>query len=142
MTSRHWLLQLASFGAVGVAATLTHVAIAWALFEALEWPPALANLAGAATAFFVSFGCNATITFKAARPVASAGWRYAALSLVSYLLATVIMHLVERHDLPGYVFAVMVVLVVPPTTFLLAKFWVFAPGDPQMPCPPGGPSCR
>ncbi len=121
------LAQLVSFATVGIAATVTHVAIAWMAFEAAGLRPIAANLLGAVAAFFVSFLCNATMTFQSRRSLTKTGPRYLVVSLVSYVLATGIMLFVESRGLPMYVFALAVVAIVPPTTFLLAKFWVFSP---------------
>lgn len=120
--------QIASFGAVGVAATLTHVATAWFAFAKLGSHYLIANLAGAFIAFFVSFLGNARLTFRTRQPLSHSGPRYVVLTGVSFALASGIMAFVESRDLPGHVYAALVLCVVPPTNFALARLWVFAPG--------------
>lgn len=115
-----------SFGAIGTAATLTHVAIAWFAYSSSNMHAGLANLLGAIAAFVVSFYGNRSLTFKSSRPVLSSVWRYMFISLVSYLLATAIMLTIETLGLPTYLFACLVILTVPPITFILAKFWAFS----------------
>lgn len=118
--------QFMCFGAIGMAATLTHVAIAWFAYSSGNMHPGLANLLGASAAFFVSFCSNRSLTFKSRRPVSSSALRYMIISLVSYFLATAIMLTTERLGLPTYLFACLVMLTVPPVTFVLAKFWAFS----------------
>jgi putative flippase GtrA len=125
------LRQILSFGAVGIAATVTHIAAAWIAFEAGGLHPLIANLIGAITAFVVSFAGNAIATFQTERAVTNSAMRYFAISLLSYVMASAIMMLVEAQEWPTFVYAVMVLATIPPTTFLLAKFWAFAPvADP------------
>lgn len=127
MHKRLMIYQLLSFGAVGIAATLIHVAIAWAAFATMDSHYLVANLLGASAAFFVSFLGNARMTFRSRQPFGQSAPRYLLVTIVSYVLASAIMAFVERHDLPGYIYAAMVLCVVPPTNFLLARLWVFAP---------------
>lgn len=120
-----WLRELLSFGAVGIAATLTHVLIAWALIRAGA-DPYLANLLGATGAFGVSFLGNARLTFRTNRGWASSARRYGLVSLFSLVVSSLILLCVERLGLALWVYLLLVVLVVPPATFLLAKLWAFA----------------
>lgn len=124
------LRQLVSFGAVGLVATLTHVAVAWVASSAAGMHYLLANLLGAIAAFSMSFLGNARLTFRTRQPIIHSGPRYLVITFVSYVLASATMAFVEAHDLPGYLYAAFVLCVVPPTTFMLARLWVFAPGNP------------
>jgi putative flippase GtrA len=121
------LRQLATFGAVGIAATLTHVTVAWAVFAGLGHPVLVANLVGAFAAFFVSFLGSARFTFRTRRPLHRSAPRYAVLTLVSFGLASAIMAFVESRALSGLVYAAAVLCVVPPTNFAIARLWVFPP---------------
>ena len=127
MRSRALIRQIAFFGLVGIAATLTHVSVAWITFERLESPPPIANLFGAGAAFFVSFLGNALITFHSNKPVFHSATRYLVITLASYLLTSGIMALVVSRGWSGTVYAALVLAIVPPTSFILARFWVFAP---------------
>lgn len=119
------LRQLASFGVVGSCATLLHVAVAWLLIEQAALDEFLANAYGAAAAFSVSYLGNARITFATGREPWSGAVRYLGVTLVSLALSTAILALTQRCGMPTYAYAVIVVAIVPPATFLLAKFWAF-----------------
>ena len=118
--------QFISFGVIGIGATFTHLAIAWFLYSSANMHPALVNFVGACAAFFVSFYGNRSLTFKSRRPVRSSVWRYIVISILSYSLTTAIMVSTERLGLPTLFFACLVVLTIPPLTFLMGKFWAFA----------------
>lgn len=120
------LRQLAAFGMVGIIATLVHVTVAFALIEQAAMEGFRANACGAAAAFAVSYLGNARITFRSERGLIEGASRYLGVTLVSLVLTSAILALVQRHGLPTYAYAVIVVVTVPPATFLLAKFWAFA----------------
>lgn len=125
------LRQIAAFGLVGICATLVHVAVAWALIEQGAIHGFAANACGAAAAFAVSYLGNARITFASKRGLIEGASRYLAVTLVSLALTSAILALVQHHGLPTSAYALMVVIVVPPATFLLAKFWAFQQPSPQ-----------
>lgn len=119
------LRQIASFGVVGICATLVHVVLAWTLIERAAVDGFLANACGAAAAFSVSYLGNARITFASGRSLLGGAIRYLGVTLVSLALTSAILAMVEHNGLPTWVYALIVVVTVPPTTFLLAKFWAF-----------------
>lgn len=125
------LRQIASFGVVGICATLVHVTLAWALIERAEVDGFLANACGAAAAFSVSYLGNARITFASGRSLLGGAIRYLGVTLVSLALTSAILAMVEHNGLPTWVYALIVVATVPPATFLLAKFWAFQRPRPQ-----------
>jgi putative flippase GtrA len=120
-----WLRQIASFGVVGICATLVHVTVAWVLIEQTAMNGFLANACGAAAAFSVSYLGNARITFASGRGLLDGATRYLVVTLFSLAMTSAILALVERAGLPTYAYALIVVLTVPPATFLLARFWAF-----------------
>lgn len=125
------LRQIAAFGLVGICATLVHVAAAWALIEGAGINGFAANACGAAAAFAVSYIGNARITFASKRGLIEGASRYLGVTLVSLALTSAILALVQHHGLPTWAYALIVVMVVPPATFLLAKFWAFQQPSPQ-----------
>lgn len=125
------LRQLTSFGVVGICATLTHVGVAWVLIELAMLNGFVANACGAAAAFPVSYLGNAKVTFASGRGLLDGASRYVVVTLVSLVLSSVILALAQAYGLPTYAYVLLVVLVVPPTTFLLAKFWAFQRPQPQ-----------
>lgn len=118
--------QILSFGAVGLIATLTHVLIAGFAFSG-GLHPALANLFGALAAFCVSFIGNSSVTFRSRRSFASTAPRYAVLTAASFGITTALMLWTESQQLPLAAYATAAIVIIPPTTFVLARFWVFAP---------------
>ncbi|HSF13789.1 MAG TPA: GtrA family protein [Erythrobacter sp.] len=120
------LRQIAAFGAVGVCATLLHVTVAWALIEQAAIDGFLANACGAAAAFSVSYLGNARITFASERGLWDGAVRYLVVTLVSLAMTSGILAFTQYQGLPTYAYALIVVMTVPPATFLLAKFWALA----------------
>lgn len=112
---------------VGIVATAAHVAIAWILIELASCDPYLANLLGACTAFTVSFGGNAAFTFHTGSKLWKCACRYLLVSLFSLAMTSAVLLFVEQAGLPTYVYVLGVLVIVPPSTFLLAKLWAFGP---------------
>ena len=125
MSHRGIIRQLFSFGGVGIAATLVHVAVAMILSYSIGWGAVASNAAAATLAFFVSYFGNEKLTFSNERGRAASLWRYATLTLLSFVVASGIMMWVDASGLQPYVYALIVPLIVPPMTFLLARMWVF-----------------
>lgn len=119
--------QIVTFGAVGIAATVTHVTTAWVSIATANCDPYLANLFGALAAFAVSFGGNASFTFQTDRRLWSSARRYLLVSLFSLAATTAILIVTEQLGLPTYAYVIGVLAVVPPATFVLAKHWAFHP---------------
>lgn len=121
------LRQLFSFGVVGVAATLSHVGVAWLLIESTAINAYLANAIGACAAFTVSFLGNANFTFITDRGFWSSARRYVWVSLLSLMLTSIILALTRHYGLSTSAYVVVVLATVPPATFILAKLWAFSP---------------
>ena len=121
------LRQVALFGAMGCCATLAHIGVAWTLMELSPIDRYLANFAGAALAYVVSFLGNALLTFGVSERLGYYAIRYLFISACSLFLTSVELVGVQRYSLPNYAYAAIVLFTVPPATFLLAKLWVFAP---------------
>lgn len=100
------------------------------LIDLLECNPYLANLLGTCAAFVVSFLGNAGFTFHTDRPLWNCARRYLCVSLFSLVTTSAILTLVELNRLPTYIYVLGAFAAVPPTTFLLAKFWAFTPASP------------
>lgn len=121
------LRQMFSFGLVGVAATLSHVGVAWLLIEIVAINAYLANAIGACVAFAVSFLGNANFTFVTDRSFWSSTRRYVWVSLLSLMLTSIILALTKHYSLSTFAYVAAVLVTVPPATFLLAKLWAFSP---------------
>lgn len=120
------LRQIILFGVVGCAATLTHVGLAWSLMEFSAVNQYLANFAGAACAYLVSFFGNALFTFGVRARLGYFAFRYLFVSGCSLLLTSMELTLVRGLHLPSFIYAATVLVTVPPATFLFAKLWAFA----------------
>lgn len=118
--------QIVRFGAVGCCATLTHIGVAWSLMEFSPLSQYLANFAGAALAYLVSFLGNAAFTFGVRDRLGYYAVRYLFVSACSLFLTSAELTAVHRLDLPTFAYAGIVLLTVPPATFLFAKLWAFA----------------
>lgn len=126
------LRQLFSFGVVGVAATLSHVGVAWLLIESTALNVYLANAIGACAAFMVSFLGNANFTFISNRSFWSSARRYVWVSLLSLLLTSIVLALTKHFGLSTLTYVVAVLVTVPPATFFLAKLWAFSPSSDEV----------
>lgn len=129
--------QIAIFAGVGSCATVAHICVAWALMELSILEPYVANLTGACAAYFVSFVGNAVFTFGVRQRLPFYAVRYLAVSAASLVLTTLEVALVNRLAWPSYAYAAIVLLTVPPTTFLIAKLWAFAPRPARIDCGTG-----
>ncbi|KPF93952.1 hypothetical protein IP81_00220 [Novosphingobium sp. AAP83] len=118
--------QLVSFGAVGVGATLAHVALVWLLIGQGWLNPYFANLLGTCAAFSVSFVGNAGLTFGTNRLLRDCARRYVFVSAASFIMTSGILALVRHNGWPTYAYVLIVLCTVPPATFLLAKLWAFS----------------
>jgi len=119
------LRQLVSFGAVGVCATLAHVALVWLLIDQGWMNPYFDNLLGTCAAFAVSFFGNAGLTFRTNRLLCDCARRYVFVSAASFVMTSGILALVRHNGWPNYAYVLIVLCTVPPATFLLAKLWAF-----------------
>ena len=118
--------QVLSFGTVGIAATVTHVFLAYALIASGVMAPLVANLMGFLAAFGISFLGNAKLTFRYDAGMRGPFLRFLVISLVSLALTSVVATYVQSAGWPWWTYVVIVLASVPPATFLLSKFWVFA----------------
>lgn len=121
-------LSIMRFGAVGIAATATHVILALAAHGLFGATPALANLAGFGGAFAVSYMGNRGWTFESRAPHRQTLGRFLAVSLFGLALTQSIVHVMTGHfGLPFAVSMAGVVCVVPVANFVAARAWAFAP---------------
>lgn len=121
------LAQLARFGLVGLAATLTHFLVAVSCVRVLALEPQLANVAGFLVAFTVSFAGQWRWTFRAsAAPLARALPSYFAISVAGFLLNAAAYRWLLGHSALRYDVALALVLLgVAGLTFVLSRLWAF-----------------
>jgi putative flippase GtrA len=120
--------QLPWFAVVGVAASATHFAVGLSSHRWLHLSPLQANTLAFCTALCVSYFGNAILTFRVHPWHAPTFAKFVVLSLAAYALNQTIVGLLTKQFGWSYALSLVVVLiVVPPFTFVLAKLWALAP---------------
>lgn len=118
------------FVIVGVAAALVHYGLLIALVELRGVAPVPATLAGYVAGGVVSYVLNRRHTYESERPHEEAGWRFAAVAGVGFVLTSIFMYLL--HDVAGLHYLVAQVLttgVVLGWSFLAHRLWTFREGN-------------
>ena len=121
--------QFLSFFGVGLFAAVAHYGTLIAGVEAFGLRPVPATLAGYMLGGAVSYGLNRRHTYASDRPHSEAGWRFAAVAGVGFLLTYGLMHLfVERLGLPYLPMQVVTTGIVLLWSFFAHKLWTFGQG--------------
>ncbi len=119
--------QITTFGAVGISATMVHVAVALSINSLAHVRPILANCAGYACAFAVSYLGNCVFTFRRPPMHGRQFARFVVISLTGFALNQSIVFLgVERAHFPFKFVLVAAVLFVAALTFAASKLWGFS----------------
>ena len=120
--------QLPWFAVFGVAASATHFVVALAAARFLGLEPLAANTVAFVAALAVSYLGNAIVTFRVEPWNAAQFTRFAVLALAGFALNQAIVYgLTVRGGWPFWASLLVVIAVVPPATFVLAKLWALAP---------------
>jgi putative flippase GtrA len=123
--------QVGLFIVVGVAATVCNAAVAIAAQRLFVLAPLVASLVGYAAAVGISYLGNSLLTFR--RPVMHGPQfaKFAVISLGGFAINQAIVFVcTNRFHWPLTAAEIPVVLIVPPSTFLMSKFWAFREGQP------------
>ncbi len=118
--------QFSMFVVVGVAAAVVHYGLLIALVEIRGVRPVPATLAGYVAGGVVSYVLNRRHTYRSDRPHEEAGWRFAVVAGVGFVLTSVFMYLL--HDLAGLHYLLAQVLttgVVLVWSFVAHRIWTF-----------------
>lgn len=118
--------EAAAFVVVGVTATITHYGVAMTIYYGLDWgwSALWTNFAAFCVAFMVSYFGNAILVFPETLLGPRSFLRFLAVSLVSLTLNQVIVYgLVDVFLIPYWQALIVVLLTVPPATFLTLKYW-------------------
>lgn len=119
--------QLPWFVVFGVAASATHLIVALSTHRWLGLSPLVANTVAFCCALGVSYLGNAIVTFRVEPWRAHAFAKFAALSIVSFGLNQAIVYaLTVRAGWPFALSLAVVLLTVPPFTFVMARVWALA----------------
>lgn len=115
-----------TFAAIGVAATLVHLAVAMTASEVLGLVPLLANFAGYACAVSVSYLGHARLTFGTPARDGRQFLRFATVSLLGLATSQAIVYgLADVAGLPFGLALAPALIIVPAMTFVLSKVWAF-----------------
>ncbi len=118
--------EAAGFLLVGVAATLTHLCVGLSLYYAFDWGLSAlsANFVAFCVAYLVSYFGNATLAFPETRLGPASFFRFLAVSLASLgLNQALVFIVVELAGRPYWQALAVVLIAVPPLTFLAMKYW-------------------
>ncbi|MDB5652385.1 MAG: polysaccharide synthesis protein GtrA [Hyphomicrobiales bacterium] len=113
---------------VGFFAAVAHFSVLIALVEYFSVPPVEAALAGYICGGVTSYLLNRRHTFQSDKSHGEAGWRFATVAGVGFMLTWGIMYVsVERAELPYLAAQVLATGIVLVWGFLANKLWTFAP---------------
>ena len=125
--------QFAAFFGVGLVAAVVHYGLLVGLVEGGVARPVPATLAGYVAGGLVSYALNRRHTYRSRRPHAEAGWRFAAVAGVGFLLTGALMHVLTRLGasyLPTQVLTTGIVLL---WRFAAHRLWTFGAASPRQP---------
>jgi putative flippase GtrA len=118
--------QVAAFVGVGLLAAVAHYGVLIALVEAGGLGPVPATLVGYVAGGIVSYALNRRFTYASDRPHGEAGWRFAVVAAVGFVLTGAFMQVFTDQlgapYLPAQVVTTGIVLV---WSFLAHKLWTF-----------------
>ncbi len=119
------ILQLARFGAVGIAAMAVHWLVV-KLLVPLGLQPLIANVIGFAVAFNISYWGHRNWTFASEASHQTTLTRFFAVAVGSFLINEFAYSLLLRFTHLNYDVALAIVLVgVAALTFVLSRYWAF-----------------
>ncbi len=122
--------QFAAFFGVGLLAAVTHYGVLIWLVEIEGMPVVPATLIGYVLGGLISYLLNRMMTFEATRSHREAGWRFAVVAGMGFLLTGLLMSLFHtRWAIPYLIAQVMTTGIVLVWSFLAHKHWSF--GDRQ-----------
>lgn len=121
--------QLTAFAGVGVLAAVAHYGVLIGLVEAGGFAPVPATLLGYVAGGLLSYVLNRRLTYASDRPHAEAGWRFAVVAAVGFVLTGGFMHVftgcLGAPYIPAQLATTGIVLV---WSFIAHKVWTFRGG--------------
>ncbi len=129
--------QLIRFIGVGGLATFTHVAVASLAFQFFAMAEMWANFIGFCAAVLVSYSGHSRFTFASVDAHKGQFGRFLFVALTGLAASSTIVWLVNAGGGGFYLAMALVAVLVPMTTFMAMKFWVFSHRDtPVLPSLP------
>lgn len=126
------MLRIVKFGLIGGLASLTHLAVATAIFELFWRNIFVANTAGFVIAFFVSYFGHYHVTFESTSGHKTSLWRFLVTALFGYGVNTVLLAAITYltgRETP--LSLVVTIAFAAASVYLLSKRWAFAGGPPS-----------
>jgi putative flippase GtrA len=121
------LWQLMRFGFIGVSASFVHFCTVVFLVQCFAFAPLYANVFGFILGFQVSYFGNYLWTFKQIKaPHRKALPKLLLLQLVNFALNESLFSLLLSFNLPYRLALLIVIMILPPFTFIVCKVWIFA----------------
>ena len=121
--------QFTAFFGVGVLAAVVHYGVLIGLVEGAAVEPVPATLTGYVAGGLLSYVLNRRLTYASDRPHGEAGWRFAAVAAVGFVLTWAFMHAFTRWFgvpyLPAQLLTTGIVLF---WSFVAHKLWTFRGG--------------
>ena len=129
MKGTGFLRQVTAFFGVGILAAITHYGTLIGLVETGAMAVIPATLVGYGLGGIVSYALNRLMTFEATRSHAEAGWRFAVVAGVGFVLTWLLMSLIHgRWGVPYLAAQLVTTGIVLVWSFLAHKYWSFAEG--------------
>lgn len=125
------LHQVSAFFGVGVVAAVVHYSVLVAGVELAGLGAVPATLAGYVLGGIVSYLLNRRHTYRSDRPHDEAGWRFAVVAGIGFLITYGLMSLfVDRWSLPYVPAQVVTTGIVLIWSFFAHKYWSFGQNPP------------
>lgn len=120
------LREALRFATVGAGATLVHLVVAWLANRGVGFEPFTANACGFLAAFALSYLGHFYWTFGRQAGHSRHLPRFVVVALVGYALTNVVVWAIAiRAGLPFEAALAVILVVVPASTWLLARIWAF-----------------
>lgn len=126
------LARIAKFALVGLSTTLLYGVFAYGAARTGLVGPFGASSLGYLGAFAVSYLGHLHFSFAVAPDHRRQFWRFAVVTATTFAITLALTWLVVRHlGRPYWVSVVVVMIAIPPASYLLNRFWVFTTGAPD-----------
>ncbi|MDS0847528.1 GtrA family protein [Burkholderia cenocepacia] len=116
--------RLVRFGVSGLCSTAIHVLVATALFARLDAAPVTANAVAFLCATAFSYLANTLWSFSSTVRTRNA-MRFLAVTLAGFVETMLIARAAEALGASRAMGVVAIVLLIPPTTFVLHRLWTY-----------------
>lgn len=119
--------QLFRFGVIGTLAAFTQLIGVYGLVDGFHLTPLVANIFAFIIAFQVSYHGHKLWTFASEAKHLHAMSKFLVVAVLAFLLNEgLYSYFLHEFNLNYLITLVIVLVIVPPITFILSKFWAFA----------------